>query len=329
MNNQVKWTSKRFKAARQSLKKLIKQNNYHGKNGKYNGKETRKKRKQVLFKLIYDLHRLGYEIENVRTIKQKHFIAILDMWLISTLSSSTMSNSISQYKRLCEWIGKPHLINEVLNGYERKDELALMLKREGKNDRKIKSFTANSVSVLDAIKRVCRIDYIVAMQMGLMFMFGLRREEAAKFRPKNDINDDLSINAIKGTKGGRPRYNITSTHPNEDVSLFLNHLKSLVKDRLNTSTIPKHYTADQWESYVSRVMQKAGITKDQLGVTLHGLRHEYLQCKYLVLSGKLPRLLVDNGLSHISLDQEKAIRGIVSELAGHERPEITEHYGIC
>lgn len=328
MKSYVKWTGKRFKRARQSLKNLIRKNNQHGKNGKYNGKETRKKRKQVLFKLIHDLHLHGHEIENVKSIKQKHFIIILDMWLSDPLNPSTMQNSISQFRRLCEWIGKPLLFDEAFDNHEKKDELDLLLKREGKSDRKVKSFTGKSVSIFDAIERVSRIDYVVACQMGLMFMFGLRRKEAALFRPMNDINDDMSINVIKGAKGGRPRYNITPIHPGEDVIRFLNHLKTLVKDRFNTSTIPKHYTADQWESYVSRVMNKAGLTKKQLGVTLHSLRHEYLQSKYHAMSGKLPRLLIEQGLSHITFDQEKAIKSVVSELAGHERTEITEHYGI-
>lgn len=328
MKTYVKWTSKRFKSARQSLKKIITQNNKHGKNGNYNGKETRKKRKQVLFKLIHDLHLHGYEINNVKSIKQKHFLIIFDMWLNDPLESSTMQNSISQFRRLSEWIGKPLLVDESLDSYEKKDELDLILKREGKNERKVKSFTGKSVSVFDAIERVSQIDHLVACQMGLMFMFGLRRKEAAMFRPMNDINDNMSINVIKGSKGGRPRYNITPIHPDEDVIHFLNHLKALVKDRYNTSTIPKHYTADQWESYVSRVMNKAGLTKNKLGVTLHGLRHEYLQSKYHAMSGKLPRLLIDKGLSHVTFDQEKVIKGLVSELAGHERLEITEHYGI-
>ena len=328
MKAHVKLTSRRFKRARQSLKNLIKKYNKHGKNGKHNGKETRNKRKQVLFKLIYDLHLHGYEIENIKLIKQKHFLIIFDMWLSDHLESSTMQNSISQFRRLCEWINKPLLVDEALDNYIKKDELDLMLKREEKNERKIKSFSGKNVCVFYCIERVSKIDYLVAYQMGLMFMFGLRREEAAMFRPMNDINDDMSINVIKGSKGGRPRYNIPPIHPDKDVTHFLNHLKSLVKDRFNASTIPKHYTATQWGSYVSRVMIKAGLTKKQLGVTLHGLRHEYLQSKYHAMSGKLPRLLIDKGLSHVTFDQEKAIKAVVSELAGHVRSEITEHYGI-
>lgn len=321
-------TSRNYRSAKASLQRCICRNNKHGKDGKYNGKGTREKRKKQLFKFVKDLHRLGLEIPNVKSLKDKHFAAIFDMWLESDLAASTMQTTLSNLRLLCEWINKPGLVDHALDNHEHRDILSVIMKREGKNNRKIKSFSGKKLRVFEAIERVYQIDPRVAMQMGLMFIYGLRRREAAMICPMVHFNEDGTINCIKGAKGGRPRYNIEPIHDTEDVLAFLASLKEFVKERSNASLIPRHMTYEQWESYVSRVMRKAGLTKKDLGVTLHGLRHEYAQLKYLAKTGQVPRLLSENGMSISCDDFEKEQKRVISLLLGHSRVGITDHYGF-
>src|ERR1700712_450191 len=81
------------------------------------------------------------------------------------------------------------------------------------------------------------------------------------------------------------------------------------------SMIPEPWSLKRWYRHFYHVLQKEGITRGRLGVTVHGLRHAYLQKMYEDITGvpapiKLPDHRPDPEL------HQRAMQQLV-EAAGH------------
>ena len=107
----------------------------------------------------------------------------------------------------------------------------------------------------------------------------------------------------------------------------MDFLCKVVNNKSGVSLIPKKYTVKQWSSYYYRVMKKAGITKELLGVTSHGLRHEYAQEHYFQTTGVLAPIIMKASKNLVSVDHNKNGRLVVSKLLGHSRENISDIYG--
>ena len=71
------------------------------------------------------------------------------------------------------------------------------------------------------------------------------------------------------------------------------------------------------------VMKKFGITKKQLGVTAHGLRHEVLIDQFERLTGQAAPV---RGGIKLPTEIDKPARQEVAELAGHARKRASSAY---
>lgn len=71
------------------------------------------------------------------------------------------------------------------------------------------------------------------------------------------------------------------------------------------------------------VMERFGITKRDLHVVPHGLRHQFAASRYTELTGSLPPVAGGVG---VTADADSAARQRVSALLGHGRPQITNAY---
>ena len=110
-----------------------------------------------------------------------------------------------------------------------------------------------------------------AMQMKLQVAFGLRVEESFLLRPKDAVRKDGKLSVVHGTKGGRAR--VVPMEFKMDVLLEA----AQHTNRSTGSTIPDGYTKTQWKDHFYTVLKRHGVTKAGLGVTCHGLRHQFLQ----------------------------------------------------
>jgi hypothetical protein len=71
------------------------------------------------------------------------------------------------------------------------------------------------------------------------------------------------------------------------------------------------------------VLQRFGVTRQQLGVTAHGLRHEVLIDRYQSLTGSAPP--VRQG-PRVEPEVDHSARLEVSKLAGHARLKASSAY---
>jgi integrase len=155
------------------------------------------------------------------------------------------------------------------------------------------------------------------MSLRLQVAFGLRREESIKFQPAYaDRGDHIALKET-WTKGGRLRTVPITTLAQRTVLDEACHFAGA------GSLIPAHKTYIEQRHVYDGQCKMAGLSN------MHGLRHQYAQMRYEVLTGwKSPAA---GGPSRASLSQEQRMkdteaRQIISRELGHERVQITDVY---
>ncbi|MCB1775383.1 MAG: integrase domain-containing protein, partial [Gammaproteobacteria bacterium] len=160
-------------------------------------------------------------------------------------------------------------------------------------------------------------DVHVRMSLELQRAFGLRREEAIKFRPAYADRGDTLVLKASWTKGGKAREIPVRTETQRQV---LNRAHRLVGQQ---SLIPAARNYRQQLRIYERHTANAGLSK------LHGLRHTYAQQRYHELTGwSAP---VAGGPARAALDAsqrdlDRAARLALSRELGHERLSIVSVY---
>lgn len=155
------------------------------------------------------------------------------------------------------------------------------------------------------------------MSLRLQAAFGLRREEAIKFRPAYaDHGDHLRLKP-SWCKGGRAR----------EIPIVTTEQRQLLDEchRLAAtgSLIPADRTYIEQRRIYERHAARAGLSK------LHGLRHAYAQTRYEELTGFSAPAGGGPDSRQLTGEQRKMDRRArlqVSGELGHEREQITTVY---
>jgi integrase len=157
----------------------------------------------------------------------------------------------------------------------------------------------------------------VRLSLELQRAFGLRREEALKFRPSYADRGDHLLLKASWTKGGKARQIPIRTSAQRAV---LDRVWQLAG---SGSLIPSQRSfIQQLRVYVRQIMN-AGLSK------MHGLRHAYAQNRYFELTGwKCP---VAGGPKTHSLSPndrriDKKARLTITRELGHVREQIVSIY---
>jgi integrase len=181
-----------------------------------------------------------------------------------------------------------------------------------------KSWEGNHVDAIAKFNEIAQTDPVVAMQLKLQAAFGLRVEESFLLRPKEPVRRDGLLSVTRGTKGGRDRV--------VPMELQKTVLKEAMQycNTLTGSTIPDGYTKTQWKNHYYDVLKRHGVTKAGLGVTSHGLRHQFLQQMYEQLTGVAAPVKGTGEKADIKVHRE-AMRQVVAA-AGHSRPRKANAY---
>jgi integrase len=132
------------------------------------------------------------------------------------------------------------------------------------------------------------------------------------------MHEDGQLRVTRGTKGGRDR-----VVPIGDNFPVLEEAAKL-SNPVSKSTIPLGFTKQQWKDRFYRVLRKHGVRKDDLGVTAHGLRHQFLQGMYERLTGVEAPIKQSGQRATKELHKEAMQR--VVEAAGHSRATKANAY---
>ncbi len=267
------------------------------------GFSTQATRSRILDLIAKQLQDLGFRRMQPKSLKPKHVDALLTHWRNQGISVGTLKNRLSAVRWWAKKVNKPSIIakdNDVY-GIGKRQYVAKESKAQDLDDKKLSEIS----------------DPFVRLSVRLQAAFGLRREEAIKFKPNYAVQDDHIKLKSSWTKGGRAR---TVPITNAEQRRLLEDIKALAG---GGALIPPHLNYVKQLHRYEKQSAKAGLSH------LHGLRHGYAQRRYFELTERV--CPVAGGLPSKELNPEqraldqKARVAISSEL-GHTREDITAVY---
>jgi len=267
------------------------------------GFSTQATRSRILDLIAKQLQELGFRRMQPKSLKPKHVDALLAHWQDQSIRVGTLKNRLSALRWWAKKVNKPSIIarDNSVYGIGKRQYVAKESKAQELDDKKLSLVS----------------DPFVNLSIRLQAAFGLRREEAIKFKPNYAVQDDHIKLKSSWTKGGRAR---TVPITNAEQRRLLEDIKALAG---GGALIPPHLNYVKQLHRYEKQSAKAGLSH------LHGLRHGYAQRRYFELTERV--CPVAGGLPSKELNPEqraldqKARVAISSEL-GHAREDITAVY---
>ena len=267
-------------------------------------RSTQTRRSRELAQIANELHQLGYRGLRAQNLKPRHVERLVGHWLERSYQPGTIKNRMAALRWCTEKLNKPGLV-------------AADNARYGIPDRTLVSATSKA-QTLDREKLNEIPCPYVRMSLELQAAFGLRREEAIKFKPSYaDRTDDVVLKP-SWTKGGRAR---TIPLLTEHQRVVLNRAARLAGD--GSLIPPERKYVHQLKRYENQTAA-AGLSK------LHGLRHHYAQMRYAELTGRPAPHAGGKSTRELNADErriDREARHVISRELGHERVKgITDVY---
>jgi len=306
-----------------ALNALLREHNHrHTRKEKDVSFKTMHERREFYFRFFRELRDSGYNLDP-RSLGNRHVQFAVDRWIERGLSAATIQTYLSFLRSLSDWIGKHNMIQEpeayvIDPARVRRTYVALQ----------DKSWSAAGVDAGAIVRAVFAHDPRCGAMLDLIVAFGLRVKEALMLRPHLAVvpasatglpspRAEWYLRVVRGTKGGRCRF----VPIDSDAKLeALDRARQLVRERAHLGN-PRCLRAGK--SHFYRVMERFGITKHDLGVTPHGLRHQYANDRYESFSG------VSSTVRHgppLDPALDTGARLEVAAELGHARKEIAGAY---
>lgn len=297
------------------LQELINSNNAIRVNGKVASHKTQSDRASFLFNFFIKLRAKGYKT-NPRGLKRKHIAVMFEEYESRGLSSATLQTYMMHLRVFERWIGKQGMIGDYKQYFKNPDVYKRVYVAQ-----EDKSWSGSNIDIETTLANIYVYDQYFYFQLLIQSSFGLRVKEAIRFAPLTDFIANGMLHVKKG-KGGRERFiPIESEFQIAVKKELLGFVKNTTK-----SLIPMGSRLEQEYSRYFRNMKKFGLTKAQLGVTGHGLRHEYIHA-FMRKMGLEPTV-TGGELNQLPKEEEKKIRQEAALRLGHNRIGIsTAYYG--
>jgi integrase len=269
---------------------------------------TQEARRRTLDLAARELKALGFPNMRATSLKPRHVEVLVKHWEEKGIEVGTVKNRMSHIRWWAEKVGKPSAVP---------NENAKL----GIPERKYVSETGKQIGLSeDQLTKIG--DERIKASLLLEAAFGLRREEALKFRPEDAIRGDLaavpSIH-IKASwaKGGRAREIPVCNNPQRRLLALVRQVAG------NGSMIPPERSYAEHLKVYEAALKRAGIAH------AHSLRHGYAQRRYLELTDRLaphaggPR---SKDLTPEQKARDEAARLTISAELGHGREEVSAVY---
>jgi hypothetical protein len=308
---------------------------------------TQQARRQGLFRIFALLRTMGFRMAP-RNLTARHIEALMAYWTARPVSAAEspaggfrpewpkvpysaayVQQQMSFLRVYARWIKKDGLVRAA-ESYVDNPELI----RRSYCATVDKGWERHGVDVSQKIAQVRAFDRHVAAQLQMMIAFGLRRKEAVMFNPHAaevpahalpagypPSERYVSFLRIKrGTKGGRLRFAAVRS---DDQREALNEACALAHGPRGHIGRPG-LTLKQSLDLFSNVVRQVGLTKKELGVTPHGLRHQFAGDLYFDIAHV--RAPVQDGAPLINAAAMKDAYRQVAQQLGHNRPQISNAY---
>jgi|ERR1700674_42729 integrase len=334
MSNNANW--------KHDLQLIINEHNWqHANRTKNVSHKTSEERAQTLFLVFRQLRALGME-PAPQGLGGTHVENLMWYWTADPriqasckeknvtmpqkpLSPATLQARLSTLRVFCSWIAKPGMVLPP----ERYVGDASLVRRSyvAKED---KSWTAKGLVPMEIVARLSLIDRFIAAMVDVIFHFGLRKRESvmlaphwalvpASIVPFENLTAEFYLMVIEGTKGGRLRF----VPIDDEAKRQAIERAKLIAVHQYSHLGPPGKSLKQNLDRFGYVMRKAGITKSQLQVTVHGLRHQFANDLYLALTD-IPSPV--RGGEPTDLARHVAACLEISRQLGHARLQICAAY---
>ena len=278
---------------------------------------TRHDRGNIIKLAFAQLWQMGYQLDTPRGLGGRHVQALMKRWDEEGIAVITMHNRLSSLRTFAGWIGKQGMVLDIGEYLPNRD---LRRTTVAKRNR---AWLPNGVDPQDIIARARDLNERLALILSLQDAFGLRVKEAIEMRPAFClVESGKAIEIYEGTKGGRLRRIDIDTDRKCQVFEWARQVAAANR---NGRVRWPEYTWRQAQRRYYHLLSKLGVTRCDLGVTSHGLRHGYSQEKYEDLTGLPPPISgVDPKLVDPDVHRDAGIQ--VSRDLGHGRLQVTASY---
>lgn len=268
-------------------------------------------------------------IQSFSEFGRAHVLALHRYWEQQGHREATVQWRTSNLRRFFTLIGKPQVLpagtawrkilttNGITAGTLGRTQVAT-------EPRGWRDCGVDPLPIIEAI----RVDHpVVASQLEVCLAFGLRKNEGTHQRPGSN-DKGLFLEVLDGSKGGKPR--MVDFDEDPEVAAYQREVIARAKEVVTKDgilTIPG-LTLKQMTNHVNYVLRKFKITKKDLGVTQHGLRHQF-GCDLFRRRSGLPAMALGEVPAAVYKQDPEKIREAqkyVSRQMGHERASITSAY---
>jgi integrase len=318
------------KGWKDDLQMLIKKHNWrHATKPKGVSGKTQDERATFLhaaLRTLYESDR-NFQVEP-RNLGDRHVKYLVEHWLECGLKTGTIQVYMSNLRTFCEWIHHPGMILPL----ERYLSDPALAKRTcvAHED---KSWIAHGIVPEEKLAEIRAYDARAACWLLLYLVFGARLKEIVMLRPHlaevegqmlltadfRARNCETYLELKRGTKGGRMRW-VPIDAPEKRAAL--EEAKHFVSSETGHLGDPTKSLAQNIRRF-KYVCEKFGITKALLGVTAHGLRHQYAAERYEKFSGTPAPI---RGGEPVAREIDREARLCVADELGHSRENITGAY---
>ncbi|MGK7344288.1 MAG: phage integrase N-terminal domain-containing protein [Candidatus Nitrospinota bacterium M3_3B_026] len=259
------------------------------------------------------LHRFGgWLMENYRSLsklsslKPRIIEAYVEHLKGLGLSTGSLKNNLSYLRSLAKGIGKPNIVHRTNAEY-------------GIGSRRYYATRDRAAyPAPEEIQRIPKEEYRLAVEAQMLF--GVRAQEALKFRVKFADRENYLAMLGSWCKGGRPR-NLDVN--NEAQRGWIRRVHEYADRTRNKSLIPKDKTLENWLRNYHDTLRKV------LGIRSHDLRHGWAHKTYREMTGMEPRVCGGPGVKEMTMEQkESADRAYwyIADQLGHSRKYISSQY---
>jgi len=283
-----------------------------------------------LIRLVDDLRAARASIKNLGELGKTHVLVLIKYWSGKGQGAATLQNKLSVLRRFLTIIGKEHAVprGSALRSWLNEQGVDVDLKRHPVATTS-KAWIDHDVDLNNILSRLREVSSMTAIQLEVQAAFGLRVKESIQLNPTAaDYGDILRV--IHGTKGGLPRD--IDFDPDPALRAWQREVLERAKfmaqhNKKGILSLPGK-RLDQSKAHFYYQMRRFGITQKQLGVTAHGLRHQYAARRYQQVAGfgapvgpNAPQQIT----AHIR-EADLRAREVVSRQLGHSRIDIPRSY---
>lgn len=271
--------------------------------------------RERLAAVVSHMHAQNMRPNSIMEITTRQVERLFETLVKEGYSASHLIGLNTVLRRLGVWLGKPDLCPPMKFLTEDRRKIQRSTYATMPKDWSIAEGKAQSV--IEEVGAICEY---TACLLKMSRAFGCRVEELLSARPAMMIRGD-SLHVIEGTKGGRSR--VVPIETDEQKAVLAQALELASKNPNGLLSPVGRLTMKQAKARFYKQMRKAGVTKVDKGLVVHGLRHGYARAFYLRATGVEPPV---RGGPQISPELDKKVRMDLTERLGHSRKDVVSSY---